>query len=154
MLRHRQSNGQLKHRTLLTPLEPDQVWAILGRSQSERLDAATILVADAELCDLRGGTVEIEFKEDKQGLRIERRNKKRFAAQQMVMLLGTLAHKVIVWAKRWLMEQAPRPRKYGVLRLVRDLFQISGTVEFDQQERVIAIKLNRAAMLARPQNLV
>jgi hypothetical protein len=52
------------------------------------------------------------------------------------------------------MEQAPRLRKYGVLRLVRDIFQISGTVEFDQQERVIAIKLNRAAMLARPQNLV
>jgi hypothetical protein len=149
MFRHRQSNGQLKHRTLLTTLEPDQVWALLGRPQLERPDAAAILVAYAELYDQRGGTVEIEFKEDKQGLGIERRNKKRFAAQQMVMLLGTLAHNVMVWAKRWLVAEAPRLNKYGVLRLVRDLFQISGTVELDRQDRVVAINLNRAAMLAR-----
>ena len=32
------------------------------------------------------------------GLGLGKRSKKRFAAQQMVMLLGALAHNVIVWA--------------------------------------------------------
>ncbi len=39
--------------------------------------------------DQRGGGVETSFKGDKQGLGIGKRSKKRFAAQQMVMLLGT-----------------------------------------------------------------
>jgi hypothetical protein len=46
-------------------------------------------------------------------------NEKRFEAQQMVMLLGTLAHHVVIWARRWLTQTA-RPAKlrhYGILRL-------------------------------------
>jgi hypothetical protein len=37
-----------------------------------------------------------------------KRNKKRFEAQHMVMLLGALAHHVIVWARRWLLASQPR----------------------------------------------
>ena len=80
-----------------------------------------ILAAYAELYDLRGGTVEIELEEDKQGLGVERRDKKRFAAQQMVMLLGTLAPNVMVWAERWLVADTQRLNKYGVLRLLQAL---------------------------------
>lgn len=149
MIRYRQANGQLKYRMLLTTLEPDQVWQLLGRSPDSASDATAAMIAYAELYDLRGGTVEVEFKEDKQGIGIEKRNKKRFAAQQIVMLLGTLVHNVIVWAKRWLLGQAPRLSSYGGQRLVRDVFQISGAIEFGKQQFVTAIRLNPAAALAR-----
>lgn len=46
--------------------------------------------------------METSFKGDKQGLESTKRSKKRFEAQQMVMLLGSLAHNVVVWARRWL----------------------------------------------------
>jgi hypothetical protein len=51
--------------------------------------------------------------------------KQRFAAQQMVMLLGSLAHNIIVWSRRWLTAEAPRLARYGALRIVRDLFQVA-----------------------------
>jgi len=38
-------------------------------------------------------------KDDKQGLGLTTRTKKHFAAQQMVLVLGTLAHNVLVWAR-------------------------------------------------------
>ena len=47
-----------------------------------------MILAYATLYDQRGGTVEIEIKESKQGIGINRRSKKRFAAQQIVMLLS------------------------------------------------------------------
>ena len=43
--------------------------------------------------------MEIEIKEDKQGLGTTHRNKKRFAAQQMVTQLEALAHNTLVWAR-------------------------------------------------------
>jgi len=39
-------------------------------------------------------------KSDKQGLGLTKRSKKRFEAQQVLMLLGSLAHNVVVWARR------------------------------------------------------
>ena len=50
--------------------------------------------------------VETSFKGDKQGLGIGKRSKKRFEAQQMVMLLGSLAHNVVVWSRAWLAASA------------------------------------------------
>jgi hypothetical protein len=93
--------------------------------------------------------VEVEIKESKQGIGIHKRSKKRFAAQQMVMLLGSLAHNIIVWSRRWLTADAPRFAKYGALRIVRDLFHTSGLVEFDEAGRLLQITLNKAAPLVR-----
>jgi hypothetical protein len=58
-----------------------------------------------------------------------KRNKKRFAAQQIVMLLGILAHNVVVWTRRWL--AVPRLQRYGMVRMVRDVFHVSGFLAFD-----------------------
>jgi hypothetical protein len=41
-------------------------------------------------------------KGDKHGLDMNKRSKKCFEAQQMVMLLGSLSHNFVVWAQRWL----------------------------------------------------
>jgi hypothetical protein len=67
----------------------------------------------------------------------------------MVMLLGTLAHNVVLWARRWL-TQAASPAKlqhYGLLRMVRDVFHISGFLVFDALGQIIQIVLNRSAPL-------
>ena len=55
-----------------------------------------VTLAYSVLYDKRGGTVEVEIKESKQGIGIHKRSKKRFAAQRMVILLGSLAHNIIV----------------------------------------------------------
>ena len=63
----------------------------------------------------------------------------------MVMLLGTLAHNVLVWARRWLAPAAPRLAGYGALRLVRDVLGISGFVEFALDVTATRIVLNKGA---------
>jgi hypothetical protein len=99
--------------------------------------------------DQRGGGVETSFKEDKQGLGLTKRSKKRFAAQQMVVYLGILAHNVLVWARTWLAPALPRLARYGLVRLVRDIWGISGFVVHDPRTgSVLRIVLNRAAPLA------
>ena len=96
----------------------------------------------------RGGTIEIEFKEDKQGFGLTKRNKKRYYAQQMVVLLSTLAHNVVVWAREWLHEVSKIGRQ-GVLRMVRDVFHVCGFVELGARNAIRRIVLNDAAMWAR-----
>src|SRR5712692_11113177 len=96
-----------------------------------------------------GGGIEISFGEDKGGLGITKRNKKRFEAQRLLMLLGTLAHNLLIWSRRWLCqsspEQASRLRQYGIKRMIRDLYQISGILSFDKRGRLRAIALGSAS---------
>ncbi len=67
----------------------------------------------------------------------------------MVMLLNTLAHNVLAWAKGWVAETAPKLQGYGVLRLVRDVFAVTGRVEMNAQGEITSIVLNRGSTLAR-----
>jgi hypothetical protein len=99
--------------------------------------------------DARGGGVETANKEDKQGLGIGKRNKKRFEAQQVLGQLGRLAHNLIVWARHWLAAEAPMVKQLGVKRLVRDVFHVNGVVERDATGRICRIVLNQAHCYAR-----
>jgi hypothetical protein len=99
--------------------------------------------------DARGGGVETANKEDKQGLGIGKRNKKRFAAQQVLGQLGRLAHNLVVWARAWLEPAAPTVRQLGVQRLVRDVFAVNGVVERDADGHIRRIVLNQAHCYAR-----
>jgi hypothetical protein len=112
-------------------------------------DPTLALLAYVYLYDQRGGGVETAFKEDKQGLGLTKRSKKRFAAQQVVALLGALAHNVLTWAKRWMVALAPAIQRLGITRLVRDVFGITGRVEVDCEGHVRHILLNQANRLAR-----
>jgi hypothetical protein len=67
----------------------------------------------------------------------------------MVMLLGTLAHNVAVWARRWLMVDAPKLKRYGVARLVRDVLQVGGFLELERTGLIKRVVLNKASALAR-----
>ncbi len=59
------------------------------------------------------------------------------------MLLGSLAHNVIVWARGWL--ASPALQQYGMLRMVRDVFHISGFLLTDASGQVVQVVLNQAA---------
>ncbi len=99
--------------------------------------------------DARGGGLETANKEDKQGLGIGKRAKKRFEAQQVLLQLGRLAHNLIVWARGWLAPVAPSVEQLGLKRLVRDVFHVNGVVERDGAGRIRRIVLNQAHCYAR-----
>jgi hypothetical protein len=103
---------------------------------------AELLLAIVNAYDKRGGGVETQFKGDKQGLGITKRNKSKFAAQEMLLLLAQLAHNLTIWTRNSLAECSEKWGKFGILRMVRDVFQIPGCVEFDVQGRVRSIVLN------------
>ena len=108
-----------------------------------------MLLAYVYAYDQRGGGIETANKNDKQGVGVGKRSKKRFEAQQMVVWLGTLAHNILVWARHWLAETAPQVARFGHKRLVRDLLQINGVVERDATGQVVRIVLNQAHHYAR-----
>ena len=81
------------------------------------------------------------------------------------MLLGSLTHNVIVWAHHWLnvappVSSASQPSPetgslggeplphYGPLRMVRDVFHISGILHWDAHGHLFEITLNQDALLA------
>lgn len=148
-IRWSKKNGHVGHTILISTLAPREVLRLLGQPERHVFEPELVALAYAKFYDRRGGAIEIEIKEDKQGFGMTKRRKKRSAAQQMVMLLNQLAHNVLVWARRWLSVQVPKLSQYGVLRLVRDLMHISGIVEVDRKNSVKRIVLNHAAPLAR-----
>ena len=145
-VRCRQVDGSFAYGVVISALSPQQVLALTGQPLSLLEDEAGLLLAYVSFYDQRGGGVETSFKGDKQGLGIGKRHKKRFEAQQMVMLLASLAHNVIVWAQGWL--ERPRLQHYGTLRMVRDVFHISGFLLTDASGQLIEVVLNQAAPLA------
>src|SRR5438128_6093736 len=96
-VRCRQQDGEFAYGVLLSALSAQHVLTLTGQSLCLLADPAAVLLAYVSFYDQRGGGIETSFKGDKQGLGIGKRSKKRFAAQQMLMLLGSLAHNVIIW---------------------------------------------------------
>ena len=148
-VRCRKKNGQWGVGVLISTLSPPEVMA-LTQQPVDRVQAPTaVLLAYVSLYDQRGGGVETAIKGDKQGLGMTKRNKKRFAAQQMVTQLNALAHNTMVWARHWLTPYCPMLRRWGIARLVRDVFHVSGQIGFAQRQHIVQIILNRADPLAK-----
>ncbi len=134
---------------LISTLSPEEVIALLGQPQGHVHEPELVALSYAQLYDKRAGAVEIELKEDKQGVGLTKRRKKRAAAQQMIVLLNALAHNVLMWARGWLSAAEPKARRYGVLRLVRDVCSVSGLLEVDERGGIKSVFLNRGSTLAR-----
>jgi hypothetical protein len=145
-VRCRRQDGTFAYGVLICALSAQQVLAVLGRPRSQATDPTAVLAAYVTFYDQRGGGIETSFKGDKQGLGLTKRNKKRFEAQHMLTLLGSLAHNVVVWARQWL--AVPQVQQCGILRMVRDVFHISGLLCLDACGSVVALVLNQDARLA------
>ena len=145
-VRCRKADGKFAYGVLISALSARQVLTLTDQPLCLLEEPTAVLQAYVTFYDQRGGGIETSFKGDKQGLGIGTRSKKRFEAQQMVMLLGSLAHNVIVWSHRWV--ASPTLYQYGTLRMVRDVFHISGFLLLDARGDVRQIVLNQAAPLA------
>lgn len=149
IVRWTKRNGQQCFAATLSTLTPRQVFELLGQDKKLLGDRKAVALAYAYLYDKRGGTIEIEFKEDKQGFGLTKRNKKRYAAQQMIVLLTAMAHNVVVWSRAWLSRESEKIKRNGVLRMVRDVFTVSGFLEIGAKDTVKKIVLSNAAAWAR-----
>ena len=148
-IRWRKRNGQLWHHLLVSTLEPREVMQLLDRPFKHIYEPELVALAYAQLYDQRAGAIEIEIKEDKQGVGLTKRRKKRAAAQQMIVLLNSLAHNVLVWTRMWMSAVQPKIERYGILRLVRDIFGVSGFIETNERGEIRALVLNKGSALAR-----
>jgi hypothetical protein len=148
-VRCQKQNGQWGVGVILSTLTVQDVLQLTGGQLSEAADPKAVLLAYVHFYDQRGGGVETEIKQDKQGLATTKRNKKRFEAQQMLLQLEVLAHNVLIWARGWLAQQCPKISRLGIKRLVRDIFRMDGFLIFDQSLSLVEVKLNRADPFAR-----
>ncbi len=144
LVRTRKQNGKWSY-SLLVSNAPDTLLAVLAhvpiRRQFRDIDR---MLAMLYAYDRRGGAAETQFKGDKQGLFLAKRNKHSFAAQAMLVLLAQLAHNLLIWCRDSLSEAQPSLHSWGILRLVRDVFAVPGQVHFDVRGRLIQISLNQA----------
>ena len=140
----RKKNGQWGGGVLISTLSPHEVMALTQQPVNRVNDPHAVLLAYVYFYDQRGGGVETAIKGDKQGLGMTKRNKKRFEAQQMVTQLNALAHNTIVWARQWLSPYVPRVRSWGIMRMVRDVFHVSGKIVFDPRQSISQIIRNPA----------
>lgn len=147
-VRCRKANGQWGIGVLLSTLLERDVIALTGQPCHQVHDPRAVLLAYVYFYDLRGGGLETTLKDDK-GLGLTKRNKQRFPAQQMLVLLSALAYNVTIWSREWLAPHCPKVAAYGRLRLVRDVLAIRGDLVFDHEQHLVQILLNQADTLAR-----
>src|SRR5512133_1333381 len=83
-VRCRKDNGQWGVGVIVSNLEPQDVLWLTGGFAQDQEKEEPVLLAYVHFYDQRGGGIEIEIKEDKQGLNTTKRNKKRFPAQQIL----------------------------------------------------------------------
>jgi len=69
-------------------------------------------------------------------------------AQTIVVLLMQLAHKVLIGARQWLAERAPRLRRYGIVRLIQEVWAIPGRIKLTEKG-VQRVRLRREHPRAR-----
>ncbi len=140
-IRKRKRTGEWSYHVLVFTL-PDHALFRLGRHPiRSQPTSEQVLFAALAAYDLRSGGVETMIKGSKQGLGVTRRNKRRFAAQEMLVLLAQLAYNLISWTHDLFAEAPNKLRTFGVLRMLRDAFHIPGRLELAAQGHLLQIVL-------------
>jgi hypothetical protein len=147
-IRNRTKDGTWLIRVLVFNMNDSTLFWLSRQLFPERSTNLDIMLAALYAYDLRGGGVETSIKESKQGLGITKRNKHSFYAQEMLVLLAQLASNLIIWVRNLMAQKVPFWKKYGLLRMVRDVFQIPGKIELDAQGRIIQVTLRESHCLA------
>ena len=134
---------QAKHHVaaLVSNLTDDQLCVLLNIPPiADAASMAPWLMLHAY--DTRGGGVEAQNRNDKQGLGLTHRHKRTMASQEMLLLLANLAHNFTIWMRNELAATNVRFTHYGLKRMIRDVFQIDGRVRFNDQALISYVKLN------------
>ncbi len=141
-LRNRKKNGEWSYHALAFNLTDELLFYLLDQAMPPVLQPLDVMLAALHAYDRRGGGVETQNRGDKQGLGLSHRNKHRFAAQEIMVLLGQLGHDVVIWTRDDLAHVDPRLQKYGIQRTVRDALQIDGRIAINADGQIQSIVLN------------
>lgn len=142
VLRKRKQNGKWSYHALVFTLTDEMLFQLCDQKRPEKPTPLDALLAALHAYDRRSGGIETQNRGDKQGLGLSRRNKQRFAAQEMLILLAQLAHNIVIWMRNDLAQADQHLRKFGIQRLVRDALRIAGRVRVNAQGHVTHITLN------------
>lgn len=93
----------------------------------------------ARLYDLRGG-LEVDIREDKQGLLLTHRRKRAWHAQEVLVLLNDMAHNFLVMVRRLLLADTPLAN-FGLYRLIQDVLTVPGVAGLDDEGFVTDLQL-------------
>lgn len=141
--------GKWQYGVLVFNLTDRMLFQLAGWRMPKRFTQKEFFSAVIQAYNLRSGAVETSFKNSKHGLGLNKRNKKRFVAQHLLVLLAQLAYNIAVWVRNELKKHSSLIASFGLLRLIRDAFHISGKVHFDRKGKVNLIILNETHKLAR-----
>lgn len=130
------------YHVLVFSLTDAMLFDLSGREQPAQPSVRESLFAAVYAYDQRDGGLETQNRGDKQGLGLSHRNKRSFAAQEMLVLLAQLAHNLIIWSRNQLCAVETRFRKFGIQRMTRDVFQIDGQVSLSATGCVQHVTLN------------
>lgn len=90
--------------------------------------------------DLRGGA-EIDIRDDKQGLLLTHRRKRLWHAQEVLILLNDLAHNFLSMLRNSILADTPLS-ELGPYRLIQDVLNIPGEIEFDG-DQLVEVRLSQ-----------
>jgi len=110
-VRTRKADGEWSEAVLVSNLSLEAL--------SQLVSTPSPLWAVVYAYDLRGGGIEPQNRNDKQGLGLTKRNKASFAAQEILVLLAHLAHNLTLWTRNHLAKTDPAFQQFGIQRLVR-----------------------------------
>jgi hypothetical protein len=139
--------GQVRHRVLITTLSDEQLCTAFALAVPVGTPWPLLYAYD-----LRGGGLETQNRCDRQGLGLGSRTKQSFAAQEMLILLGQVAHNFVIWMRNELARVDSHLAAYGLKRMVRDVLAIDGHVRIDSEGHVVGVELNGDNRLAAPVN--
>jgi hypothetical protein len=148
-LRKLKSNGKWLHQVLVFNLTDEMLFDLAGQPTPHAATQRKVLFAALAAYDRRGGGAETQNKGDKQGLQLAHRNKHRFVAQEILVLLAQLAHNLLIWTRNELACRDAHFAHFGIQRMVRDVLNIPGYVQLDTQGRIVSITLQDRHPLAR-----
>jgi hypothetical protein len=147
-IRALQKNGKYTYMVLVFNLSDEMLFWLTDRPLPPQVTTTERLLATVSAYDRRSGAAETVIKGSKQGLGLNRRNKKRFAAQEMLVLLAQLAYNLIAGTRNWLASHTQSLARWGMLRLVRDAFHIPGCIHLDSRGPIRRVTLNQAHALS------
>lgn len=142
-IRTPKKDGSWLYWVLVSTLADEELISLARQPARKEPTTKRIMLALLYAYDLRSGGVETSIKGSKQGLGLTKRNKKLFAAQEMLVLLAQLAFNLTIWTRNSLAKQSKKLKGYGLMRMIRDIYQIDGCVHWDAQGRILEITLNQ-----------